>query len=875
MPYDGTQAVQSSYVVHKPQTFSRALFSGFEGSEMSSVEEVLDLPTEKLLVLLETSTSGLTSKEVVRRLSKYGHNELARKKRRTGIVEFLRHLANPLVIILLFAGIISGFLGQAVDAFLIFAIVIVSEALDVYQESRAERAAEMLKEKVTTTTTVLRDGTKQEVKLSEVVPGDIVYLSAVDIVPADMKVTDTKDLHIDQSALTGESFPVDKTATPSNNKDTVVTERSDCLFLGTSVISGTATAVVVRTGNSTEYGRIAEKLVGREPETEFERGLRKFGYLMMQLTFALVIFVFFILSLFKRNVLESLLFAAALAVGLTPELLPMIVTVNLSKGALSMSKRGVIVKRLASIENFGSMDVLCTDKTGTLTENKVTLIQHIDMEGREDDKVLQYSYLNSYYETGLKSPFDQAILQFKEIDVKNYLKIDEVPFDFTRKRVSVVIDHEKQRFMITKGAPEEIIKVCAYSELGDVVSDLTEVTLRRMAEKYHDLSSEGLRVLGVSYKKIREDKRVYNVGDESGMVFLGFIAFMDPPKETAKDSLRLLKEANIELKILTGDNELVTKNACEYLGFEIKGIALGSEISQIQDAPLQRVVENANIFARVTPSQKDRIMNALKKNGHVVGFLGDGINDAPSMKTADVGISVENAVDVAKESADIILLQKSLHVLSEGVLEGRKTFGNTMKYILMGTSSNFGNMFSAAAASVFLPFIPMLPIQILFMNLLYDIANMTLPTDNVDDEYVKQPKRWDISFVRRYTLFFGPFSSVYDFLTYGIMLFIFGASESLFQSGWFVESFWTEVLVMFVIRTMRIPFFRSRPGKWLIVLTLSCVAFGTIVPFTAMGSYLGFTPLPTGYWLLLVLMVVIYLLLVDAGKVFFYRICKF
>jgi Mg2+-importing ATPase len=836
-------------------------------------ELVLDIG--EFLARLNTSVSGLTSQEVQKRLEIYGHNELAKKKKRTAVVKFLTYFKSPLVIILLLAGFISGFLGEITETLIISTIVLISVVLDFYQESKAEKAAEMLREKVPTTATALRDGAKKEVKLSEIVPGDIVFLSAGDIAPADARIINAKDLFVDQSALTGESFPVEKTSARLKEKGSTITEWENCLFLGTSIVSGTASAAITRTGKSTEYGRIASRLVARRPETEFERGLRRFGYLLMQITLSLVIFVFFINAFFKRGVLESLLFSVALAVGLTPELLPMILSINLSKGALAMSKKSVIVKRLPSIQNFGSMDVLCTDKTGTLTENKITLVLHVDVERRENEKVLLYSYLNSYYETGLKSPLDEAILRHQDIDMKRYLKIDEVPFDFVRKGVSVVVECERERFLIAKGAPEEIVRACSYYEIAGEVFDLGDGTRSKITQQYCDLSSEGFRVLGVSYKKVREDKPVYSIKDERDMVFLGFVAFLDPPKESATESMERLSKAGITLKILTGDNELVTRKVCEQLSFKIEGMVLGREVSQMQDDALARIVEQANIFARVTPSQKDRIMSVLKKNGHVVGFLGDGINDAPSMKTADVGISVDNAVDVAKESADIILMRKDLTVLQEGVLEGRKTFGNTMKYILMGTSSNFGNMFSAAGASLFLPFLPMLPIQILFMNLLYDISNMTLPTDSVDEEYIRRPRRWDMGFVRKFTLFFGPFSSLYDFLTYGIMLFIFAATPEVFQTGWFVESFWTEVLVIFVIRTRRVPFFSSRPGKWLTLLTLACVAFGTLVPFTPLGTLLEFVALPPGYWMLLVLMVVTYLLLVEVGKVFFYKICKF
>ncbi|MDH7594585.1 MAG: magnesium-translocating P-type ATPase [Candidatus Bathyarchaeota archaeon] len=835
---------------------------------------MLSLPTDEVFTRLNTSLSGLSSKEVEKRLELYGYNELAKRKKRAAIVNFLSHFRSPLVIILLIAGSIAGFLGEIINVAIIFSIVFVSVILDFYQESKAEKAAETLKEKVTTTATVLRDGTKQEIKLAEIVPGDIIYLSAGDIVPADARVITAKDLFLNQSALTGESFPVEKTSMPIKAEETMSTEWNNCLFMGTSVVSGTATAVVLKTGGHTEYGKIAKRLVEKEPETEFERGIKGFGFLIMQVTFLLVMFVFFINALYKRDVLESLLFAVALAVGLTPELLPMIITVNLSKGALAMSKKGVIVKRLASIENFGSMDILCTDKTGTLTENKIRLVLHVDMEGKDDEKVLLYSFLNSYHQTGLKSPLDEAILGYKDVNVKDYQKIDEVPFDFIRRRVSVVVEHEKQRYFIAKGAPEEIVKVCSYCEHGDIISDLTDEFRKKIEQKYYDLSSEGFRVLAVSYKKLREKKTVYSVNDESDMVFLGFVAFLDPPKETARESLQLLSKAGVELKILTGDNELVTRKTCEHLGFEIKGVVLGSEIAQMHDEALQRVVEEANVFARVTPAQKDRIITALKNNGHVVGFLGDGINDAPSMKTADVGISVDNAVDVAKESADIILLQKSLRVLDEGVLEGRKTFGNTMKYVMMGVSSNFGNMFSVAGASLFLPFLPMTATQILLNNLLYDFSQSTITTDNVDAEYVEKPKRWDISFIRKFMILLGPVSSIFDFLTFFIMLLIFKVTPEhpeLFQTAWFLESLCTQTLVIFVIRTRRTPFYKSTPSKLLLLSSLSIVGFALILPFTQLGELFHFVKPPVTFFPVLVGLIGAYLMLTETIKKWFYK----
>ncbi len=849
-------------------------------SESATLEEIVRLPTEEVLARLDTSHSGLTSEEATNRLQTYGHNQLPQKKRRAGAVEFLYHLRNPLVFILLFAGLISGLIGQALDAAIIFSIVLISVVLDVYQESKAEKSAEVLKKRVVTTATVLRDGAKKEIPLSSLVPGDIIYLSAGDIVPADSRVIVQKDLYVDQSGLTGESFPVEKTTTATTAAgNATITEASNYVFLGTSVVSGTAAAVAVRTGGSTEYGKIAEQLVGRAPETEFERGLRRFGFLITQVALVLVIFVFFINAFLKpavshqqSDILESLLFAVALAVGLTPELLPMIVSVNLSRGALEMSKKDVIVKRLASIQNFGNMDVLCTDKTGTLTENVITLVIHADIEGKDSEKALFYAFLNSYYETGLKSPLDDAILKYKHLDVKGFDKVDEVPFDFIRRRVSIVFEHEKDRLMICKGALEEIASVCSSIEFEDKIIDLTSEQQKKMQDNYHKLSSQGFRVLGVSYRRIGE-KPSYSLKDEKEMIFLGFIAFMDPPKESSKESLQLLKKAGIELKILTGDNELVTGKVCEQLGFEIKGVVLGSDVAVLQDDALTRTVERANVFARVSPAQKDRIMSALKRNRHVVGFLGDGINDATSMHTADVGISAENAVDVAKESADIILLQKDLTVLSAGALEGRKTFGNTMKYILMGISSNFGNMFSAAGASVFLPFVPMLPTQILLNNVLYDMSEVTIPTDNVDQEYIQKPKKLDTTYIRNFMLFFGPISSIFDFLTFFIMLQVFNgyANVPLFRTAWFIESLCTQTLVIFAIRTRKSPFYKSRPSKPLFLTSLIVVGIAIVFPFTPLADLFEFAAPPIMFYGILAGFIGAYLVLVEILKRLFYK----
>ncbi len=868
-----------------PKNVNSESLSG-KAQPMLSTDELTNAPIEALLSRFETSEAGITSQEAQNRLEQYGPNELAKRKKHSAIVQFLMNFKSPLVIILLVAGLISGVLGEIANTIIIYTIVFLSVFLDFYQESKAEKAAETLKEKVTTTATVLRDGLKKEIKLRDVVPGDVIYLAAGDVAPADGRVITAKDLFVNQSALTGESFPVEKTPLPLKGQGVSISEWTNYLFMGTSIVSGTATALVVRTGGTTEYGKIAKKLVEAAPETEFEKGIKSFGFLIMQVTILLVLFVFLINALLHpdtNGILQALLFSVALAVGLTPELLPMIITVNLSRGAIAMSKKGVIVKRLASIENFGSMNVLCTDKTGTLTENKITLVLHVDAEGKDDNKVLLYSYLNSYFQTGLKSPLDEAILNHEEQDISGYQKIDEVPFDFVRRRVSVVVEKERERFFIAKGAPEEIFKVCSYVEISGLAVDMTEEFRKRSEQKYLDLSSEGFRVLGVAYRKLREEKTVYSVNDESDMVFLGFVAFLDPPKETAKQSLKLLSNAGIDLKILTGDNELVTRKACEQLGFEIKGVVLGSEIAQMNNEALARVVEDANVFARVTPVQKDRIINLLKSNGHVVGFMGDGINDAPSLKTSDVGVSVDNAVDVAKESADIILLKNDLTVLAEGVLEGRKTFGNTMKYIMMGVSSNFGNMFSVAGASLILPFLgfdflPMLPIQILLNNLLYDMSQSTITTDNVDPEYVEKPKRWDIGYIRSFMVSLGPVSSVFDFLTFFIMLFIFFPlfpslpHASLFQTAWFIESLATQTLVIFVIRTRKSPFWKSKPGKWLTLSSVGIVAVALLIPYTILGDlYFSFVDPPLLFFAFLITLVGSYLVLAEIVKRWFFK----
>ncbi len=868
------------------------------GASLISTEEILSLPSGELLSRLDTSAAGLTTEEVAERLENYGPNEVTKKRKRPVLIEFFSHFRSPLVIVLIIAAIVSGILRELINAVIILSIVLVSVILDFFQEYRAERAAEELRRRVATTTTVFRNGIKQDIKISELVPGDVIALSAGDIVPADARIISAKDFFVDQSALTGESFPAEKTTEALKDANITDTGRwNNYLFMGTSVTNGAATAVIVKTGGLTQYGEIVRKTIERKPETESEKGLTRFGFFIMQVTFALVISVFFINALFKHSVLESMLFAVALAVGLTPELLPMILSINLARGAANMSKKGVIVKRLASIQNFGSMDVLCADKTGTLTENRVTVILHVDMEGKDSEKVFLYSLLNSRYQTGLRSPLDEAILRHEEVNTGHYQRIDEIPFDFTRKRLSVVVGENQQTLLITKGAPEEISKVISHYELDGEIYGLTSEARSKIERRYHDLSSQGFRVLSVSYRNMAESKLTYSTADENDMVFLGFIAFMDPVKETAGESLELLRQAGVKLKILTGDNEIVTSKISQQLGFQVSqfrrgkeydqadglgrivrtikieaiNIVRSSEIEAMDDDALARAVERADIFTRVTPVQKNRIMNALKANGHVVGFIGDGINDTPSMKVADVSISVANAVDVAKESAEIILLNNDLKVIRDGVVEGRKTFGNTMKYIMMAISSNFGNMFSAAAASLFLPFLPMLPIQILLNNLLYSFAQLAIPADNVDQVYVQRPQRLHIPFIRNFMVSFGPISSIFDFLTFFVMLFVFKASAPLFQTAWFVESLFTQTLVIFVIRTRKIPFYRSKPSKFLLLNITGILIFALVLPFTFVGTFFGFVALPPNFLLILAVFIVGYLGLVELMKKRFYR----
>ena len=714
---------------------------------------------------------------------------------------------------------------------------------------------------------MLRDGTWLELPRRELVPGDIVRLTAGDLVPADARLVQATDLHVQQAALTGESLPVEKSADDDSDAKESFADARNCVFLGTSVVSGLGTALITATGRGTAFGDIAVRLASRAPETEFERGVKSFSVLIMQTVFFLVLFIVVVGVIGHHQLFETMLFAIALAVGLTPEFLPMITTVTLGQGALRMAKQKVIVKHLESIQNFGSIDTLCSDKTGTLTSGETKLEGFLDLSEQESKRVLLFAYLNSTYETGIKSPLDEAILQHGKVDVSAYSKVDEIPFDFERRCLSVAVRHGDEYLLITKGAPESILARCtAYESDGErkPLDGVSGEVRNKYVDRYCDLSSQGYRVLAVAYRTFQHQD-VYHKTDEQGLVLLGFLTFADPPKADVAQVLQALKKDGVHVKIVTGDNELVTRHVCELVGLKSSRIVLGSELEHMTDPALAQVVEEVNIFARVSPAQKNRIILALKSRKHVVGYMGDGINDAPSLHAADVGISVSTGVDVAKDAADIILLEQSLKVLHNGILEGRKAFGNVIKYLLMGTSSNFGNMFSMAGAYVFLPFLPMLPSQILLNTFLYNLSQVTIPTDNVDASYVRKPQHWDIKLIRSFMIFIGPVSSIFDFLTFFVMLRVFKADAVLFHTGWFVESLATQTLVLFSIRTAGNPL-RSRPSLPLTITTLLIVALGILLPYTPLAGPLGFAPLPILYFLFLAGVMVVYLLLVELVK---------
>ena len=829
------------------------------------------LPLAVALGQLVTSADGLSDVEAAARLARYGPNLIHGERNSALALEFLRKFSNPLVIILLVANALSALTGDVASFVIIATIVLISVTLDFVQEYRAGAAADKLRQSVAVRAKVLRGGKHIEIPLAQLVPGDVVPLTAGDLVPCDGRLLDAHDFFVDQALLTGEAYPVEK-APADLPAPTDLLAAGNSVLLGTSVVSGSATMLVCRTGQATELGEIAETLLATAPPTAFEQGIHRFGMLIMRMTILLVLFVLLVNAFFHRPWLESFLFAIALSVGLTPELLPMVVSVTLSRGALRMAARKVIVKRLAAIHNLGSMDVLCTDKTGTLTEAKIHLERHLDAFGRDSERVIRLAYFNSYFETGLRSPLDDAILEPAGIDVSGWRKIDEVPFDFERRRVSVLLDDGSSRLLVVKGAPEDILRLSAsyQRDEGDALCPMDDAARVRINLQFEALGREGFRVLGIASRAVGVDHPHAVVGDEAELVFAGFAAFLDPPKESARAALAALAADHIAVKVITGDNELVTEHICTRLGLPVTRVLSGAQIAQMSEHALAASVEQANLFCRVSPAQKNAIIRALQRRGHVVGYLGDGINDAPSLHSADIGISVDGAVDVAKAAADMILMEHDLRVLHAGVLEGRRTFGNIMKYIMMGTSSNFGNMFSMAGASLFLPFLPMLPPQILLNNLLYDVSELPIPLDRVDDDYLSHPRQWDMSFIRNFMLVIGPVSSLFDFLTFYIMLEVFHADAVLFHTGWFIESVASQVLVIFIVRTRKNPF-SSRPDPWLVACSLAVVAVAALLPFTPAAKHLGFVAPPAVFYLILAATLVLYLLAAEAMKQWFFR----
>jgi Mg2+-importing ATPase len=846
-----------------------------------------NLPIESLQSLLQSAQAGLSQQEAHARILRFGPNTLRDHRERPLVIQYLSHFKNPLIMVLLAASAVSALTGEITGFVIIWAIVLMSVTLDFFQEYRAGRAAEQLKKTVAVRATVLRDGRSREIRIAKLVPGDVVLLAAGDLIPADCRLLEAKDFFINQSLLTGESYPVEKHAHDLPAPVDDLNQADNALFMGTSVISGMARAMICRTGSETAMGDIADSLQKKTIPTAFELGTQSFGMLIMRLTLLLVLFVFLINAFMHRPFLESLLFAIALAVGLTPELLPMVVTVTLSRGAMRMAKKQVIVKKLSSIHNLGSMDVLCTDKTGTLTEGRIKLERHLDAQGNDSAQVLQLAYLNSYFETGLKSPLDDAILEHREIDASGWCKIDEVPFDFERRRVSVLVDNGlpglvlagqglsgqgNKRLLVVKGSPEDILRLSTQYAVGELeeFKPLDEPALASIQALHDSLGREGFKVLGIAWRPVALDHPHAVVDDETELIFAGFAAFLDPPKASAAHALKALAADSVEVKIVTGDSELVTRYVCGKLGMPVTGVLNGGEMQHMDDNSLAVRVREANLFCRVTPAQKNRLILSLKAQGHTVGYLGDGINDAPSLRSADVGISVDSAVDVAKAAADMIMLREDLYVLHAGVQEGRRTFTNILKYIMMGTSSNFGNMFSMAGATLFLPFLPMLPSQILLNNLLYDISELPIPMDNVDNTYLTHPRHWDTAFIRNFMWVVGPVSSLFDFLTFFILLKVFGAGEELFHTGWFIESIATQVLVIFVIRTRGSPF-RSRPNTTLVVTSLAVVAVAAALPFSPLAQQLGFVAPPLLFFAILPAMVLCYLLAVEFVKRYFYR----
>ena len=822
---------------------------------------------------LGAGPDGLSSADAAARRLRYGPNTLEERRRLSVFLKFLSRFRNPLVLILLVAAVISALTGDLTSFIIISTIVLMSAVLDTVQEHRAEEAAERLKISVALREKVLRDGREITAPAAELVPGDVVLLAAGDLVPADGRLLEARDFFVNEALLTGESYPAEKRASDDGVDSPEVASATNAAFMGSSVMNGSARLMVCSTGLATQLGQISSSLRRAPPPSALDRGTYRFGMLIVRFTEILVLFVLLINLLFHRPWLESFLFAVALAVGLTPELLPMIVSVTLARGAIRMAKAQVIVKRLGAIHDLGSMDLLCTDKTGTLTEARIGLARQVALSGADSEHVLALAWLNSHFQAGLRNPLDAAIVESGPPRGAGWAKLDEVPFDFQRRRVSVLVERGGRRLLITKGAPEDVIKLATrYEEPGKPeLLPLDEAARARAAKVFEGVSTDGFRVLGVAWRELEPDRARAAVADEQDLVFAGFVVFFDPPKASAGAAIAALGAKGVGVKILSGDNERVTLHVCAELGIPITGLLTGVEIEMLSDEALAARLEETNLFCRVTPVQKNRIILGLKHRGHVVGYLGDGINDAPSLHTSDVGISVDSAVDVAKDAADIILLQQDLGVLERGVTEGRRAFGNIMKFIMMAMSSNFGNMFSMAGATLILPFLPMLPVQILLNNLLYAVSELPIPLDEVDSEITEKPEHWDMRFIRNFMLVMGPVSSIFDYLTFGLLLLVFHASQALFQTGWFIESLATQVLVIFVLRTRRNPL-RSRPHPLLVTTSVAVVVLAVVLPFTQLGAWFGFVP-PSGAFLIAIAgLSVSYLMLAQGAKWAFYRL---
>ncbi len=831
-------------------------------------QEFWSLAASDLLSSLRCTPQGLTGDAARQRLSSGGSQARQRKGKTSTLALLGSQFKSPIILILFFAVGLSVFLRDVTNALIILAIVLMSGLLGFWQERGAANAVEKLLAIIQVKATLLRDGKPAEVAIEEIVPGDIVVLNAGDVIPGDSLLLESNNLFVNEAALTGETFPVEKTVGVLP-PDTPLSKRTNSLFTGTYAVTGTGTALVIKVGKETEFGQVSESLKLRPPETDFEHGIRHFGYLLMEVTLLMVVSIFGINVYLHRPVVESFLFALALAVGLTPQLLPAIISVNLAHGAKRMAEAKVIVKRLASIENFGSMDVLCSDKTGTLTLGEVQLNAAVNVNSKPCDKTLLYAQLNAFYQTGYTNPIDTAIVAYRPVEVSDYKKLDEEPYDFVRKRLSILVARGDAHLMVTKGALSNVLEVCTTAETAaGAVVEIAELQAQ-IQKQFEAFSAQGFRVVGVAYRNVDAQTGI-SKDDEKEMTFLGFLPLFDPIKPGTVEIIQTLRKLGISLKVITGDNRLVAAHVSRQAGLSSTNILTGPDLHAMSQEALRRRVNEVDIFAEIEPNQKERLILALKQAGHVVGYIGDGINDASALHVADVGISVANAVDVAKEAADIVLLEKDLAVLEHGVREGRITFANTLKYVFMATSANFGNMFSMAGASLFLPFLPLLPTQILLTNLLTDFPEMTIATDSVDREMVDRPHRWDIGYIRRFMMVFGLVSSVCDYLTFGVLWFLLHATPQQFRTGWFMESVVSASLIVLVIRTRK-PFLRSRPGTYLLIATLATVAATLLLPYTPLAGVFGFTPVPPLFLLAMALIVVFYIFITEVAKSLFYR----